>query len=283
MSHSVFLTGTLLVGFTLFQHFSIMPATALTGKRILVTGGGRGIGRAIARICHEEGAKVAIVARSKDELAQTAEGTTMETIGCDLTDETQVNDMVNQLKEKWEGLDILINNAGAGQTTKGPVASLKSEDLRNLLDLNVVAVHTVTSNVLQKMSPHYILNVSSRAGKIGIPNNAFYVASKFALEGYTASLASELKDKCLVNSISPGMVDTKSFPKAPGKPGVRTAESIRDGLLYMLSLKSTTGHYLHVDELDKVRQMSLPDEQALKTINEATFPRAPEQTCRNQS
>lgn len=260
-----------------------MASMALTGQRILVTGGGRGIGRAIARICHQEGARVFIVARSFDDLATTAEGTTIEMIGCDLTNEAQVSSMVDEIHNKCDGgLDILINNAGAGQATKGPASSLKSNDLRNLLDLNIVAVHTVTSQVLQKLSPRYILNISSRAGKIGIPNNSFYVASKFALEGYAASLAIELKGKCLVNSISPGMVDTQSFPKAPEKAGVRTAESIRSGLLFMLSLQSTTGHYLHVDELDQVRELSLPDERALKPINEATFQITSEDTCKTQ-
>jgi hypothetical protein len=98
-----------------------------------------------------------------------------------------------------------------------------------------------------------------------LPNISFYVVSKFALEGYTAAtLAAELADKnVLVNSLSPGMVDTQSFPKAPGKEGVRTAESVRDGLMTILG-SGVTGHYLHVDELDQVRAKGLADAVALK-------------------
>merc|ERR1711862_671314 len=106
------------------------------------------------------------------------------------------------------------------------------------------------------------------AGKIGIPGMSFYVASKFSLEGYSASISEELKDKnILVNTISPGMVDTKAFPKAPGRKGVRTADSIKDGLMILLTEK--TGHYIHVDELDMVREKNLDDSLALKPINEA--------------
>ena len=117
-----------------------------------------------------------------------------------------------------------------------------------------------------------IINVSSRAGKLGIASMGPYVATKFAVEGLTATLAAELAKEApgiLVNSISPGMVDTAAFPKAPGRPGVRSAESIRDGFLHVLS-SGRTGHYLHVDEWDMAVAAGQPD-AALKPINELTF------------
>jgi NAD(P)-dependent dehydrogenase (short-subunit alcohol dehydrogenase family) len=182
--------------------------------------------------------------------------------------------MVQSVVKEWGGIDILINNAGGGQAVQGPAETLQADDLRRLLDLNVVAVHSVTSSVLQQgmlTNGGRIVNISSRAGKKGLPNISFYVVSKFALEGYTATLAAELADKnVLVNSLSPGMVDTQSFPKAPGKEGVRTAESVRDGLMTILG-SGMTGHYLHVDELDQVRAKGLDDAVALKPINEDTF------------
>jgi short-subunit dehydrogenase len=178
----------------------------------------------------------------------------------------------------------LINNAGGGQSSKGSIieSHMKPQDLTKLLNLNVVAVHIVTSAILRhcttdttpRSRPNIrsIINVSSRAAKIGIPGNAFYVASKFALEGYSATLAEELRSKnCVVNTISPGMVDTKSFPKPAGKPGVRTPESIRDALILLLKQNTITGHYVHVDELDQVRAKGLPDVEALKPMNEPTF------------
>lgn len=274
--------------------FSAIPMAAsaavslrLAGQRVLVTGAGRGIGRAIAQICHAEGARVAITSRTRAELEETAavcsagssNSTPMLLLpDCDVTQEGNVEAMVKEVMQQFGGLDILINNAGGAQPAKGPVSSLKSEDLRNLLDLNVVAVHTVTAAVLRHCSGDdeqplkRIINISSRAAKIGIPHMSFYVASKFALEGYSATLAEELRDQgVIVNTLSPGMVDTLSFPKAPGKPGVRTPESVRDGLLLLLQQTDFTGHYLHVDELDEARAKGLPDTTALKPINEPKF------------
>jgi NAD(P)-dependent dehydrogenase (short-subunit alcohol dehydrogenase family) len=272
----------------------------LAGKRILVTGAGRGIGRAIALICSTEGANVAISSRTLSELEETiALATSSRSTGAclseasseeennnnnvsamdpyvvDVTNKEQVESMVQDIVQKWGGIDILVNNAGRGQTNKGTCETLDADELRSLLDLNVVGVQIVTSAVLQQtMLPAKagkIINISSKAGKVGLPQLSFYVASKFALEGLTASLAEELKDKNIqVNSISPGMVDTISFPKPKGRKGVRSAESVKDGLMALLD-SQVTGHYLHVDELDLVRERGFGDSAAMKPINEPTF------------
>jgi len=282
---ALLITHLQLLLFGLFNMPVIEAASLLAGQRVLVTGAGRGIGAALAQICHREGAQVAITARTKAELEETAAGvcTTDGTNGtkmlilpnCDVTKEDQVEAMVQRVMKKWGGLDILINNAG-GAAVKGSVSSLKAKDLRHILNVNVVSVHIVTSTVLRHCSSEsplkHIINVSSRAAKKGYSEMSFYVTSKFALEGYTASLAEELRPEgTLVNSISPGMVNTASFPKAPGRKGVRTAESVRDGLLVLLQQTEVTGHYLHVDELDQVRAKGLPDSKALKPINEPKF------------
>eukprot|EP00587_Corethron_hystrix_P007059 CAMPEP_0113316378 /NCGR_PEP_ID=MMETSP0010_2-20120614/11677_1 /TAXON_ID=216773 ORGANISM="Corethron hystrix, Strain 308" /NCGR_SAMPLE_ID=MMETSP0010_2 /ASSEMBLY_ACC=CAM_ASM_000155 /LENGTH=276 /DNA_ID=CAMNT_0000173081 /DNA_START=164 /DNA_END=990 /DNA_ORIENTATION=- /assembly_acc=CAM_ASM_000155 len=264
----------------------------IAGQRVLVTGGGRGIGRAIAHIFAREGAQVAICSRTKSELEETAATAVlpssnllsssecvnvchgMDIYPIDLTEDDQVEDMVLSIVKKWGGIDVLINNAG-GKTSKGPAYELSTTDFRDLLNLNVASVHSATSAVLRhsmlKQKSGKIINISSRAGKIGIANMSFYAASKFALEGYSASLAEELKGYNIsVNTISPGQVDTKSFPKAPGRKGVRTAESIKDGLLVLLN-NDVTGHYLHVDELDQARNEGLEDSVALKSIDEVAF------------
>jgi NAD(P)-dependent dehydrogenase (short-subunit alcohol dehydrogenase family) len=264
---------------------------SLVGKRTLITGAGRGIGRAIAQICAKEGASVAICARTSSELEETLSSLPShipkDMYVIDLKDEGQVEDMVDQIVEKWGGIDILINNAGRG-SNKGKVTELASSELRDILDLNIVSVHSITSVVLRKAmlkrkqqqqqqqqqqtsSGGRIINISSRAAKIGIPQMSFYVASKFALEGYSSVLAHELKDdNIIVNTISPGKVDTSSFPKSKGSVGVRTADSIKDGLMLLLQTEKT-GHYLHVDELDMVREKGLDDSFALKPIDEPTF------------
>uniref|UniRef100_A0A7S2A1M5 Ketoacyl reductase n=1 Tax=Trieres chinensis TaxID=1514140 RepID=A0A7S2A1M5_TRICV len=261
----------------------------LAGQRILVTGGGRGIGRAIALICAREGGRVAITSRTESELRETASLTSPEDEACDgsveqesimdtyvadVTKEEDVERMVTSIVDKWGGIDVLVNNAGGSQR-KGPAETLSASDLRGLLDLNVVSVHIVTSAVLRlAMLPAKsgrIVNISSKAGKVGLPSNSFYCASKFALEGYAASLAEELRDSGIeVNTLSPGMVNTRSFPKPEGRKGVRTAESVGDGLFTLLE-GGVTGHYLHADELDAVREAGLEDGAALKPIREEPF------------
>lgn len=246
----------------------------LANQRVLVTGAGRGIGRAIAVICSKEGAKVAIASRSKNELLETAEMMDNEYAihVTDLHNDEQVNDMVESIASTWGGIDVLINNAGGAQPTKGSFDTLKSDDLSRILDLNVVTVHRVSSKVVDHMKEGgRIINISSRAGKVGLPSMSFYVASKFALEGLTASMAADLKErKILVNSLSPGMVNTKSFPKPDDRPGVRSAESVYDGLFTLLEA-DYSGRYLHVDELDIARENGADDSLAMKPINEPTF------------
>ena len=252
----------------------------LAGQRVLVTGGGRGIGQAIAILCGEEGAKVAISSRTPSELQETA--AIMKEKGAsdvflsvtDVTDKEQVEAMVKSVVDKFGAIDVLVNNVGSSQRSKGPMETLDSDDLRSLFDLNVVSIHMVTSAVLrQTMLEHggRIVNISSRAGKVGLPHYSFYCATKFALEGLTASLAEELREKGItVNTLSPGMVNTKSFPKVEGTKGVRTAESVKDGLFVLLE-SNETGHYLHVDELDQARDRGLEDCIALKPIREPLF------------
>ena len=191
--------------------------------------------------------------------------------------------MVQSIVEESGNIDILINNAGGSQSPKGPVGSLENQQLQDLLKLNVIGPQLVTSAICKhtpgwtseaeneestmppKSDQKVILNISSKAGKVGLQNYSFYVATKFALEGLTSSWAKELANRNIrVHSLSPGMVNTQSFPKPPGKKGVREASSIQDCILLALtgSVSATshvvedmmdyTGHYIHVDEYDKV-------------------------------
>jgi NAD(P)-dependent dehydrogenase (short-subunit alcohol dehydrogenase family) len=194
----------------------------------------------------------------------------------DVTNKSALEETVNTIIKQWGGIDILINNAGTSQSPrKATLETLSADDLRSLLDLNVVGVHIVTSAVLRKsMLPAKngkIINISSRAGKVGYPLMSHYCASKFALEGITAALAEEVRDKGIqVNSFSPGLVNTKSFPKPEGRKGVRSADSIDEGLFVLLE-SGVSGHYMHADELDEVREKNLDDSVALKPISETIF------------
>lgn len=155
----------------------------LSGKRVLVSGAGRGIGRAIAQICFEEGAQVAICSRNETELKETitealsscatsSDSSTsisngmMDYYVVDLKQKSGVDNMVTSIVEKWGGIDILINNAGRNQAEKKPTYELDGDDLKDLLDLNVVAVHTLTSSVLRQSmlsnNSGTIVNISSK-------------------------------------------------------------------------------------------------------------------------
>ncbi|KAG7367562.1 3-oxoacyl-ACP reductase [Nitzschia inconspicua] len=294
-----------------FQIPKTLAMLLLEGKRILVTGSGRGIGRAIALICHQEGAQVAISSRTMSELDETAAlaaeaqvaplsnrssssithnkssavaatttcaNTKMNIHVADVTKKEDVEAMVQEIVNNWGGIDILINNAGGAQQQKGSVDILEDEQaLTSLLQLNVVSVHLVTNAVcrLAMKKDGRILNISSKAGKVGLENYSFYVASKFALEGMTASWSKELKHKnIIVNSLSPGMVNTRSFPKPPDKKGVRTPDSIRKCLLFALTSEmGYTGHYVHADEFDAVvrEKGEAAASQAWKAIDELPF------------
>jgi NAD(P)-dependent dehydrogenase (short-subunit alcohol dehydrogenase family) len=195
-------------------------ASLLDSQRVLVTGSGCGIGQALAVLCAKEGADaVAITSRSGSELEETAEmvkksrmQTRVLTKVVDVTDKNQVENMVKSIVETFGGIDVLINNAGGAQRAKGSSETLDSDDLRSLLDLNVVSVHIVTSAVLRQSmlkNGGRIVNISSRAGKMGLPAVSFYCVSKFALEGLTAAMAEELRDKNIsIKTLSPGMVNT---------------------------------------------------------------------------
>jgi NAD(P)-dependent dehydrogenase (short-subunit alcohol dehydrogenase family) len=163
----------------------------LQAKRILVTGAGPGIGRAIALICHQEGAQLAIASRSASELRGTLDmitsttttttttnnkeddpRTRMTTLLADVTDPQQAESMVQAIVKKWGGLDILINNVGGGQPPNSPADTIESKALTRLLQLNVVGCHIVTSAVLNLAMPKdgNIVNISSKVGKVGLPN-----------------------------------------------------------------------------------------------------------------
>ena len=263
---------------------TLRPAAAGSGlldKRVVVTGGGRGIGRAIALLCAQEGAHVALLARSAAEIeavaaeAAAADYAAMVTRPCDVTDSVAVDSAIASLAAEMGGIDLLVNNAG-NSCSKGPLWEQSPSEFKSLLELNTVSVMTVSAAVLRhsmlKRGEGSIINISSRAGKMGIASMGPYVASKFAVEGLTATLAAELQTEhpgIRVNSISPGMVDTVAFPKKPGRPGVRSAASIREGFLHLLS-SGRTGHYLHVDEYDAALAAGHPD-AALKPIDEPTF------------
>jgi NAD(P)-dependent dehydrogenase (short-subunit alcohol dehydrogenase family) len=198
--------------------------TSLMGQVALVTGGGRGIGRAIAHGLAAEGAAVVVTARSPDQLDETvstikAAGGLALAVPADITDVGAVNRVVESAEQSFGPVDLLINNAGVAGPA-GPVWQQDAEDWRRTLEINVYGQFLVTKVVLQGMVARRrgrIINVSSGAGYFrgGFAGFSAYAASKAALSRLTETLAVETREHGIsVFALSPGVVRTEMLKRA---------------------------------------------------------------------
>jgi short-subunit dehydrogenase len=188
---------------------------SIAGSRILITGASQGIGKALAEAAAKHGARVLVCARKIEllqEIAQQvrAKGGIIEVVQADITSPQDRQRMVEAAEKAFGGLDILVNNAGIGAT--GHFADVSPERLRQLMEVNFFGV-TETTRVflpmLKKGNRPAIVNISSIAGKRGIPARSEYSASKFAVQGFSEALRAELaKDGVDVLVVCPGLTQT---------------------------------------------------------------------------
>jgi len=187
----------------------------LNKKTAIITGGGRGIGRAIAFGFAKEGAQVVVAARTEKEISEIADeiskgGGKSLAVACDITNEDQVKDLVNVTIEQFGKVDVLINNAGIGNVR--PVYGVTLEAFEKVLDVNLIGTFLCTKHVWQPMKSAKggsIVNVSSLGGLRGYPFLSAYCASKWGQIGFTKACAEEGKpDNIRVNAIAPGKADT---------------------------------------------------------------------------
>lgn len=214
-------------------------------KVAIVTGASRGIGACVAHGLAQDGFSLALTARSKESLEQVAQairsankGVQVLTYPCDVSDSKAVSDMVSSVVDKLGRIDLLVNNAGMGKT--GTLA-ISSEEFDEVLSVNLKGPFALLKAVVPTMKAQgggTIINVASRAGKIGFAGWGAYAASKFGMVGLGESLYRELSPMGIrVTTLCPSWVDTdmakgSTFPKNQ----MLTPEDILKSIRYIMSL-----------------------------------------------
>ena len=241
---------------------------SLEGRVALVTGGSRGIGRAIVEALAADGAKVAFVYASNTAAADSVvaamkeKGHEIMAIQADVRSKEAADKAVNDVVEAWGSIDILVNNAGIIRDTL--LALMDSEKWQDVIDTNLTSVFNFCQAATrQMMSQRYgrIINMSSVAADVSNPGQANYAASKGGVEGFTRCIATELaKRGVTANAVAPGFIETdmtEAVVEAAGKEikkkipvrRLGTPEDISNAVLFFAQESSSyvTGQILKVD------------------------------------
>jgi NAD(P)-dependent dehydrogenase (short-subunit alcohol dehydrogenase family) len=187
-------------------------------KLAIVTGGGSGLGYAIAEKFVQKGIQVIIAGRNKERLdnAQQKLGDLCHAISCDVTDLSSIPVFVQDVIERYGQIDILVNNAGANM--KKEFTEVTDEEFQRIILTNLTSVFSMSREVTKNMLQHKsgcIINISSMAAQYGIPKVIAYSASKTAIDGMTRAMAVELSSKGIrVNAIAPGFIYSEMTAKA---------------------------------------------------------------------
>lgn len=191
-----------------------MAAAEVPASRVIVvTGGGRGIGRAIALAFAAPGVTIVVAARTAGQLDETASevrtrGGTAIVLPLDVTEGQEVSDAVARVAAQVDRVDVLVNNAGIGGGE--PVEQSDEAAWRRIIETNVIGAYLMTRAILPVMREGgRIINMSSVLGRFGVPGYTAYCASKHAIIGFTRALALELAPRAIaVNAVCPGWVET---------------------------------------------------------------------------
>jgi 3-oxoacyl-[acyl-carrier protein] reductase len=199
--------------------------TKLEGKTVLVTGGSRGIGRAIAERLAEQGARVALTYVNNKDAAESVLQTIEEAGGSALTLQADVSDLdsiaqlFRALREHFDGLDVLVNNAGRGSGGFPELLDVTPAQYDAVFDLNARGLFFVTQHAVRMMRDGgRIVSISSMASRIRMAGLSTYTASKAAADAFTRSLAMELAPRGItINSVNCGIVETEMVAGIQGE------------------------------------------------------------------
>jgi 3-oxoacyl-[acyl-carrier protein] reductase len=232
----------------------------LAGKVALVTGGGRGIGRGIALELTAAGARVAVAARTREQVEAAAAEVGGVAIEADVSDRADVERMVARAEEELGPLDLLVNNAGIASSEEF-VWELEPEDWWHVFEVNVLGVYLCCRTVIPGMISRgggRIVNVASGAAYLPGSTSTAYSASKAAVHRFSETLAAQLEPHGIpVFSISPGLVRTEMTSGTFGDDAPWTPPELAPRLVRALAsgrLDALAGRYLHAehDDIDDV-------------------------------
>ena len=214
-----------------------MTKGSLEGRGAVVTGAGRGIGAAIARVLAREGARVALAARTTDEVERVAavlrkDGADAWAVRCDVTDEGSVRALGRETRERMGAVDILVNNAG--QAASAPLHRITLDDWNRMLAVNATGTFLCTRELLPGMKTRgwgRVVNVASISGLEGARYIAHYCAAKHAVVGFTRAVATEIEGTGVtVNAVCPAYVDTSMTERTLSNVEARTGMSREEAL-----------------------------------------------------
>lgn len=239
---------------------------SLQGKKIIVTGGSRGIGTAIVKLLAEEGAQICFTYSSREdaaiEVAKSLSGEGHFYLKLDVSSEESINQAMEQITAKWPEIDGLVNNAGV--TKDQLLLRMKTEDFDSVMDTNLRGTFLMTkalSKIMMKARKGSIVNITSVVGQTGNPGQANYAASKAGIEAFSKSVALELSSRHIrLNCVAPGFISTemthvisedakaKLLEKIP-LSAIGEARDVAYAVKFLLSEESKyiTGHTINVN------------------------------------
>ncbi len=220
----------------------------LQDKVCIVTGAGRGIGRAIARLAAGEGCRTMLASRSAEQLAAVqaeiaARGGQASWLRTDLSSQEDITALVRQTLDRFGAIDFLVNNAGWG--IKAKIAKARVQDWEQTLRVNLLAPMILSQLVLPALMARQggaVVNIASISGRAGQGGAAAYAASKAGLIGFSQSLFEEVREHQIkVAAIVPGFVDTEMIPRVRRLDRARMIrpEDVAQAVLFVLTAPPT--------------------------------------------